>query len=207
MPKIIDLSGQVFGKLTVIKFLERKKFHSLFECKCDCGNITIVTSNNLRTNHTISCGCYNEKVFRDSTITHGLSKHPLYLSWVGMRNRCYYKDHNRFEHYGGKGIKVCDEWKDNFQSFYDWAIKNGWGKGLSIDRKENDKDYCPNNCKFSTVPQQNRNRTSNVKMTIDGETKILIEWAEFANIKYMTLRGRLKRGWTPKESVFGKMSN
>jgi len=204
MPNIIDLSGHKFGRLTVIEFVGRKNKHSMFKCLCDCGGSVIVTSNNLRTKHTVSCGCYNNEKTIERSITHGLSRHPLYLSWIGMRNRCYYKKHNRFSHYGGKGIKVCSEWKEDFQAFYDWAILNGWRKGLSIDRKENDKDYSPNNCKFSTIPQQNRNRTSNVRLTIDGVTKILIEWAETGNIKYATLRRRLQLGWPPKEAVFGK---
>lgn len=204
MSKFLDLSGQKFGLLVVIKFVGRKNNHSYFLCKCECGNETEVTSNNLRRNHTTSCGCLNEKLFRAAGIKHGLTNHPLYDSWIGMRNRCYYTKHNRFEHYGGKGIKVCDEWRNDFQAFYEWSIANGWEEGLSIDRKKNHLDYCPDNCKFSTVPEQNRNRTSNVSLTIDGVTKILIEWAEDAGVNYGTLRKRLQLGWPPKEVVFGK---
>lgn len=207
MPKIIDLSGKRFGKLIVRNLIGRKNNHTVFLCICDCGKLTEVLSNNLRRNHTTSCGCASDEHKRNfvaNGITHGLINHPLYESWIGMRNRCYYEKHNRFRYYGGKGIKVCDEWKDDFQAFYDWAIQNGWQCGLSPDRIKNELNYCPGNIKFSTEQQQSRNRTSNVSLTIDGETKILIEWAEISGIKYGTLRKRLKLGWPPREAVFGK---
>lgn len=207
MPKIIDITNQVFGKLTVIEFVGRKNKHSWFRCKCECGGETITTSNNLKRGHTVSCGCYNEKMFRAASITHGLTKHPLYRSWIGMRNRCYYKKHNRFQYYGGKGIQVCKEWKDSFITFYKWGIANGWSSGTSVDRIDNEKDYSPDNCKFSNVSEQNRNRTSNINLTIDGVTKIIIEWAEMTGVNYGTIRGRLKKGWSHKESVFGKKIN
>lgn len=205
MPNIIDLTGQTFGKLTVVEFMGRKNHHSWFRCVCECGGETTTTSNNLRRIHTVSCGCVNEKLFREASFTHRLCKHPLYVSWIGMRNRCYYKKHNRYKHYGGKGIKVCAEWKDNFQCFYDWSIANGWARGLSIDRKENDKDYCPENCKFSTVKEQSRNRTSNIIITINGITRIATEWAEITGGNATTIRSRFKKGWTPEESVYGRL--
>lgn len=205
MPIVIDLSGQRFGKLTALRFIGRVNKHSMFMCICDCGKETIVTSNNLRRNHTTSCGCESsKKTMGKRSITHGLSKHPLFKMWCYMRNRCYWDKHNRFEHYGGKGITVCDEWRDDFEPFYLWAINNGWKKGLSIDRRENDKNYCPDNCRFTTTFHQNRNRTSNVKITIDGETKILIEWSELSGINPMTIQKRIELGWDLKDAVFRK---
>ena len=204
MGKIIDLTNQRFGRLIVTEYIGRINKHSIYKCKCDCGGETTTTSNNLRRNHTLSCGCYNKEQFKAASITHNLSKHPLYTSWVGMRNRCYFKKHNRYKHYGAKGINVCEEWKNTFIDFYNWAISNGWNKGLSIDRIDNNKDYCPSNCKFSTTKEQNRNRTSNVTLTIDGVSKIIIEWAETVNISPTIIRDRIKRGWSIKESVFGK---
>lgn len=99
---------------------------------------------------------------------------------------------------------MCDEWKDDFVTFYKWGKSNGWKKGLQIDRKENDKNYCPENCRFSTIKQQARNRTSNIRITIDGVTKILVEWGEESHTNSATIKKRLKMGWTPKESVFGR---
>lgn len=208
MPQIIDLVGQTFNALTAVKLIGRRNKHTVYLCKCKCGKETEVLSNNLRRGHTKSCGCESEKnkaKFVESSTSHGLSNHPLFESWIGMRNRCYYKKHNRYKNYGGKGITVCDEWKDNFQAFYDWAIKNGWEKGLSIDRKKNYLNYCPENCKFSTTGEQNRNRTSNKQITIEGVTKILIEWSEVSGVKYETIRKRLKNGWSAKEAVFDKI--
>lgn len=202
MPAIIDLKGQRFGKLVAVRFLGRLNFHSMFQCVCDCGRLTVATSNNLRRNHTTSCGCQSsKKTIGKRTGTHGKRSHPLYRKWADMRNRCYWGKHNRFEHYGGKGIGVCDEWRYDFESFYNWAMSNGWKKGLSLDRKENDKDYYPENCRFRTIKQQNRNRTSNVKITVDGVTKILIEWAEQYKIKPTTIKGRLERGWSERDAV------
>ncbi len=174
----------------------------MFHCECDCGKLSVVTSNNLRRGHTTSCGCESSrKTIGKRTGTHGVSGHPLFRKWLDMRNRCYWPKHNRFEHYGGKGVKVCDDWKDDFESFYKWAKSNGWKKRLTLDRIENDKDYCPENCRFRTKKQQNRNRTSNVKLTIDGDTKILIEWAEKYKINPMTIKSRIKRGWSEKDAV------
>jgi len=203
MPIIIDLTGQRFGKLVVIRFLGRDKKHSMFQCLCDCGGLAVVTSNNLRREHTTSCGCQSSrKTIGERTGTHGLSKHPLFESWIGMRNRCYWQGHNRWEHYGGKGIEVCEQWRDDFEAFYAWGKANGWERGLSIDRKDNNKNYSPDNCKFSTQKEQNRNRTSNVKLTVDGVTKILIEWSEFIGIHPTTIKGRIKRGWDVKAAIF-----
>lgn len=204
MGLIIDLKGQRFGRLLVLTFCGRLNKHSMFRCVCDCGNMTIVTSNNLRRNHTTSCGCFNDEKFRASTRTHGLRNHPLYMCWIGMRNRCYYKKHNRYQNYGGKGIEVCDEWVDNFKAFYIWGMKNGWKRGLSIDRKENDKHYCPENCKFSTIPEQNRNRTTNIHITVNGITRVMKDWATIYGISQTTIKKRIKNGLSPSEAVLKK---
>jgi hypothetical protein len=109
-----------------------------------------------------------------------------------MKNRCYYEKHNRYKNYGQKGIIVCSEWLV-FLNFYNWAIKNGWEEGLTIDRIDNSKNYEPSNCRFLTKKLQNRNRTTNRYFTYMGETKTIIEWSEKLNIKYETLRQRIKK--------------
>ena len=205
MSRFIDLTGQKFGKLIVVKFMCRLNFHSMYHCACDCGGMAIVTSNNLRRGHTTSCGCQSSKTtLGQRSKTHGLRNHPLYESWIGMRNRCYWQKHNRFQYYGGKGITVCDEWVDDFMAFYQWGIANGWKRGLQIDRIENSKNYSPDNCRFRTIKQQARNRTSNVQLTIDGVTKIVVEWAEEFKIHPTTIHRRLKNGYSHKEAVLGK---
>lgn len=202
MPKIIDLTGQRFGMLTVVEFMGRKNKHSWFRCECKCGGVTITTSNNLRRFHTTSCGCYNAKVFRQSTIRHGLSKHKLFRTWNDMKNRCYYNNHNRYQNYGGKGIGVYWLWLEDFIEFYRWAISSGWKKGLTIDRVDNSKDYSPENCRWATTKEQNRNRTSNVKITLDGVTKILIEWSEISGINPQIIRKRINSGWPIKDAIY-----
>lgn len=202
----IDLSGQRFGKLTVISFVCRLNAHSMFKCVCDCGKETIVTSNNLRRNHTTSCGCMSSrKDIGVRSSTHKMRNHPLYTTWTGMINRCYWHKHNRSKHYRLKGIIMCDEWRSNFENFRDWALSNGWQKGLQIDRIDNDKNYCPENCRWATVKEQARNRTSNVRLTIDGVTKLCIEWSELARVHPSTIRQRIKRVYSHKEAVYGRL--
>ena len=108
---------------------------------------------------------------------HGLSRHPLNKIWRSMRRRCNNQSSSSYQQYGGRGISVCDEW-DNFETFYCWAISNGWTEGLSIDRIDNNRGYSPDNCRFASVKEQARNRTNNVSITVNGITKLQIEWAE-----------------------------
>lgn len=193
MKKIKDISGEKFEKLLVISFVERKNKHSIFLCKCDCGNYIKTSSNALKTRHIKSCGCLNIELIKKRSTIHGLSKHPLFNTWCDMKNRCYYKKHNRYKHYGEKGIIVCDEWH-TFINFYNWAIENNWQKNLSIDRIDNFKNYEPNNCRFATIKEQNRNRTTSIKITYDGKTMSIVEWSEYLNIPYESLRKKIKKG-------------
>lgn len=112
---------------------------------------------------------------------HGLSHHPLNAIWRGMKRRCNNKSNPSYQRYGAKGIRVCEEWND-FEPFYNWAISNGWTNGLSIDRIDNSRGYSPDNCRWVTVKDQSRNRTNNVSITVNGITKLQIEWAEFLDI-------------------------
>lgn len=201
----IELAGQRFGRLYVIGYACRLNTHSIFKCVCDCGKETLVTSNNLRRNHTTSCGCASSrKTIGERTSTHKMRNHPLYNTWTGMINRCYWDKHNRTKHYKAKGIKMCAEWRGSFECFRDWALSNGWAADLSIDRIDNSKDYCPENCRWATIKQQARNRTSNVTLTIDGVSKIVVEWAEDVGVHPQTIYRRLRKGYSHKESVFGK---
>jgi hypothetical protein len=190
--KVQDISGKKFERLLVVSFVERVNKQSIFLCKCDCGNYIKTSSNALKTGHNKSCGCLNIELIKKRSTTHGLSKHPLFSTWCDMKNRCYYKKHNRYNNYGGKGIIVCDEWH-TFINFYNWAIQF-WKENLSIDRIDNLKNYEPNNCRFATIKEQNRNRTSCVKITHNGKTMSIVEWSEYLNIPYETLRARIKRG-------------
>lgn len=118
---------------------------------------------------------------------HGLCKHPLNIVWCGMKERCNNPNSDNYKWYGGRGIRVCEEWNNNFYSFYTWAINNGWKKGLELDRQDNMKDYCPENCKWITHKQQCRNRRSNVRIEINGISLLMCEWEERFNLRKKSL--------------------
>lgn len=124
--------------------------------------------------------------------THGLSKHPLYTTYTGMKSRCYNKNQSMYYCYGAKGVKVCEKWLNDFKAFYDWAICNGWQKGLQIDRIDNNGNYEPSNCRIATVKENNSNTSRNVLIYYNGETKTLSEWSRIISVHETTLGRRLK---------------
>lgn len=125
----------------------------------------------------------------------------LYNVWKNMKSRCYDKNSDRYYTYGARGIKICEEWKNNFRVFAKWAYQNGWKVGLSIERKDHNGNYCPENCTFITMNEQARNKTSNVLVTYAGETKCVAEWAEIIGIDAKTIYARLYRGITDPEII------
>ena len=162
--KLIDLTGQRFGLLTVL----RKYGHSgkcrevTWLCKCDCGNETVVIGHDLRKGTTQSCGCFRKLREVEANIKHGGSKEPLYKRWCGIKRRCYTTSNKDYKNYGGRGIKMCDEWKNDYSAFKEWALNNGFEEHLTIERINNDGNYEPSNCKWATVKEQNQNKR-NVK--------------------------------------------
>lgn len=194
--KLENLVGQKFGKLTVIEKTEKYKGHSKYKCVCDCGKETIAISNNLKRGKTQSCGCgevENRKANWDKFRTHGLRNHPLHETWTRMKGRCYNKKNEKYKDYGGRGIYVCEEWKKDFKSFYDWSIENGWQEGLTIDRRNNDGIYEPANCRWVPNEVQANNKRTNVFITYQGEVKTIAQWAKHFNIGASLISQRLKR--------------
>lgn len=149
-----------FGKLTVIEIDHfQQSQHSkrtFWKCRCDCGKITIVRSDSLTSGKTKSCGCYNTtcRIKPES-----IKKHKLYRVYWAMKSRCYKKSDKHFNRYGGRGIHICNEWLNSYECFYEWAMKNGYQEGLSIDRIDNDGNYEPSNCRWITIQEQQKNKT------------------------------------------------
>lgn len=157
MGKLIDLTGQRFGRLVV---LERagsdSSKNAMWRCQCDCGNITVVAGGHLRTGTSRSCGCLHRETFTNKK--HGGKHSRLYSIWRNMKKRYYNAEHISYKNYGGRGITVCAEWLHDFATFRDWALSHGYQEGLSIDRIDNDKGYSPNNCRWATMKEQRHNR-------------------------------------------------
>ena len=132
--------------------------------------------------------------------THGQKGTKLYNTWRGMRNRTRNKSHRQYKDYGGRGIKVCDEW-NSFENFYKWAMENGYKEGLSIDRINNDKDYCPENCKFSTRIEQANNKRNNHILTFCGKSQNLEQWSKEKGLTRGTIYSRLRKGWSVEKTL------
>lgn len=194
MSRTIDLTNQRFGRLMVLQREGTQCGSATWLCQCDCGNITIVNGHNLRRGLTVSCGCKRATV--PSYKTHGKSQTRLHRIWRGMKQRCFNPNNTAYEDYGGRGITVCDEWKDDFQTFHDWAMANGYAEDLEIDRMDNDGNYEPSNCRWTTRERQANNRRTNAKLTLNNETHTIAEWTKITGLSKATIDGRLKRGWT-----------
>lgn len=160
MGKLIDLTGQRFGRLVVIERIGlNKNKKATWLCRCDCGNEIVAISNSLRTGNTTSCGCAQRDIAREMHQTHNCSRQTrLYRIWIAMKQRCYYHRSNHYKDYGGRGITICDEWLHDFVAFRDWAMSHGYADDLSIDRIDNDKGYNPDNCRWATMKEQRHNR-------------------------------------------------
>jgi len=150
MPKIIKLEGQCFGRWVVRSETKLVKGKIYWLCVCSCETKKYVAGHSLTRGNSKSCGCLARELSRDRASTHGLSYHPLYRVWSHMKQRCYKSTGKDYKDYGGRGIRMNKDWKEDFCCFYYWAINNGWKKGLEIDRINNDGDYIPSNCRFAT---------------------------------------------------------
>ena len=191
-----DLTGKKFGKLEVIGVHDTGSRKTYYVCQCDCGNVKVVRADALISGATKSCGCIKkeqDKANLAANHSHKMSGTRIYETWQDMKRRCYNKQNARYDRYGGRGITVCDEWLNNFQSFYDWAISNGYSDDLTIDRIDNDGNYEPSNCRWSTAKEQCNNRGSNINITIGNATKSLMCWCEIFNVDYKKVYARYKR--------------
>lgn len=198
--------GKKFGKLTILYGDDTttslcKKYY----CKCDCGKIKSINMSQVINGIIKSCGCLQKEKTKKikPNLKHGKSQTRIYKIWKAMKDRCYNENNVQYYLWGGKGIKVCDEWLNDFMNFYNWSMKNGYADNLSIDRIDGDKNYSPLNCRWSTKKQQARNINTNINVEYKGETHCLAEWSEILGIKSSTLYWRYKN-WKDKEKIFNK---
>ena len=178
---MIDLTGKRYGRLVVVEFDRLQNHKSYWKCACDCGMTVIATGNNLRSGNTKSCGCLRRETAQQqglSNTIHGEShsnRTRLYTIWSGMRQRCNNPNRDAYKLYGGKGVRVCDEWCD-YENFKAWALDNGYQDNLSIDRIDPSKGYSPDNCRWITSSENtaraNKNHTSRKLIRGEGLSKV-----------------------------------
>ncbi len=208
MSKLKDLTGERFGRLTVV---ERGKDYVSpsgrklvkWVCRCDCGNLTEVSAAHLRQGDIVSCGCYGKQRRVEGKLenSHGCSRSRIYHLFQNMKYRCLNPNAPNYGLYGGRGIRVCAEWlaTDGFEKFYRWALNSGYNDSLTIDRIDVDGDYEPGNCRWADAEVQCNNTRKSVKLTYRGETKTAAQWAREIGVDKHTIYDRIKKGKSIEE--------
>lgn len=197
--KKIDLTGQVFGRLTVYGPAKKAGTKTQWACICKCGVQAIVRSELLRSGRTQSCGCLRSEILSIIKTKHGKSHSPEWVAYCGMMARCGNHKHDHFQYYGGRGIKVCARWQESFSNFY--ADMGSRPDGYSIDRMDVNGDYEPSNCEWIPAEKQAQNKRNNHKITKDGKTFVIAQWARFLGIPASTISHRLKMGLQPVDAL------
>lgn len=209
--------GDKYNFLELTGKYEYRRGGALYvEAMCICGNIKYIKFFSLKINETKSCGCKQKELVSAFVTKHGMSAstnkkgHPIYDAYNNMIDRCNKIGYKPYERYWGRGISVCKEWMDDFLVFKEWALANGWERGLTLERMNNDKNYEPSNCKWDTRAIQARNREVNILLTAFGETKCLAEWSRDlrCKVRYEGLRTRInKLGWDAERAIVTPPSN
>lgn len=197
----IDFTNKRFGKIVCIKPLRVNNHKEVvWLCKCDCGNFCEKSSGAFKNISKIaSCGCMKGKKPHITNLELKNYK-PIHECYVNMKTRCYNPNYELYSRYGGRGIKVCDEWKNNFKEFYNWAI-NGWKKELTLDRINNDDDYKPDNCRWADRVEQANNRHTNYLIKYKDEIKTMAQWSKILKIDYSFIQIRMYKNKTMEEVV------
>ena len=208
MGKLINLTGQRYGLLTVVELVGFNKWNAaMYLCHCDCGNEKVILGASLRSGNTRSCGCLSTRKDGGNNFDAYHRQHPGDLRprdkricsiWLGMRYRCNSKGCKVYKDYGGRGIKICAQW-DDFYVFQEWSLSHGYSADKSIDRIDNDGDYCPENCRWTDMKTQGNNRRNSRYYTYRGEIHTLAEWARKTGIPWWVLDDRIKKGKPPDE--------
>ena len=213
MAEFLDLTGSIFGRLKVIKMDRKvqsgKRERYYWNCVCECGKTKSVRTDCLTSGFVKSCGCLKkeqEKINLIKNHRHKMSGTRLYGIWQKMKDRCNNPNVLCYRRYGGRGIKICEEWElpDNF---LEWAIKNGYADDLQIDRIDNNGNYSPNNCRWVTIKKNCRNRRNNIKIDYEGELITVMELSEILQMSYSCLFSRYKRGLRGEDLIKSVMDN
>ena len=200
-------AGSIVGRLQLLELrraLVGRKIvfrHRAWLCRCDCGNVRQILENALARGTSQSCGCLSRELLAKRSRTHGMTKTPTHRSWANMIKRCTVPSANRFKHYGGRGIRVCRRWRQSFQLF---LSDMGERPSLAnqIERIDNDGDYEPGNCRWATIREQARNRSTNRMLTFNGETLCLTDWANKVGLSVGALSLRIvRRGWSVERAL------
>jgi len=188
----------VVGKAPPVRMGVNGILHSASFVKCDCGKSCIVINYRLRKGRVKSCGCLEKGHMKK----HGASRSRLYATWKNMKQRCENPNASQYEYYGGRGIKVCDDWANSFEVFMKWAIASGYNDSLTIDRVDGNGNYCPANCRWISMRAQMLNRRNCFMITAFGKTLPLACWAREVGIDRSTIRARITQlGWTPEKAL------
>lgn len=194
-----DLTGQVFGRLTVLEFAGGDGRKGWWKARCSCGTEKLFVGSELRKGRTNSCGCLAAEVASRRATTHGMSRHPVYAVWSGMLDRCELKSHFAYPRYGGRGITVCERWH-RFEAFWE-DMGPTYQRGLTLERKDNNAGYSPENCEWATRRAQARNTRQNRTVDTPDGRMLLCEASELTGIGMTTLEYRLDHDW-PTEMLF-----
>lgn len=188
--------GEVYGDLEIIENLGNGKY----KCKCVCGHVKSYFIGNMKKGKSTSCGCKRNLKVSNKLKVHGDRQTRLYRIWTNIKTRCNNPKSPNFIHYGAKGITLCEQWND-YEVFKRWSLENGYKEDLTIDRIDNGKGYFPDNCRWTNMKTQSRNREYAWFITISGITKHAKDWCEQYGINYKTAHARVSRGWSEKDAV------
>ena len=199
--KRLDLTNKEYGRLVVLSLAYTKNGRTFWNCKCSCGNEKIILGKDLQNGHIRSCGCLRVEISRSRMTTHGATDSRLYNIWTSMKARCETSKKQKFiKDYQNRGIKICAEWHD-FSVFQKWALENGYKDNLSIDRIDNNGNYCPENCRWADNFTQANNKRNNHWLTYNNKTQTIAQWSKELGMKYNALNERLRKGWSVERAL------
>lgn len=201
--RLRDITGESFGRWTIIEYAGRGKHGEVeYKCRCTCGTEKVLRRSSLTSGNSRSCGCLAREATKARETTHGASDTRLYRIWAGIIQRCCNsRSRYEWEKYGGRGVTMCEEWRNSFEEFAAWALLNGYSDTLTIDRVDVNGDYSQQNCRWSTVYEQSNNKRTSKYITYNGEVGTVREFADRCGLAYSCLYARLKAGWSVEDAL------